>query len=542
MRLAGALLLVGLTGALGQTSSQLNTELCRQLLARNISGTIVLQQLFENQQRQNSALYGTAVVTTLPGTDALTGEVSWRTSGAFGLASLSSSKRLMSLDTPVRLGGVSELLVVAAALMMPSIANNLNQAVNPQYMPNNLPLRNPSYGTQDITYKMLMWHTSSLIDTGYANFIRRPTCTTAGECGGESAVFFRTFIEQTFAPVTLGSQTLDPRIFGSQMPGAESSFQYAHINIALLAYVMDGMIRDGSETVQSLDKTVGSFIEERILHPLGMGSTFYLAQSGQVPLLTNQRLSQLENMKVREYDSSGTADARFVHSNYPADVMQFSSALDLGMRLAGALLAPPQSGDCEPAAICAAGRLMRSTTTTVTTNARTNQVSQGLGVVFYDPERICAETIASGLFSKCPLRSGHQVWGYVSAGSGTDRTSVAGVYCTDAASGSTARASCVSVLQAVRDSGSGTPTTPNANFAMAGAAFQTAFGESDTAVITSADDDDDLYGLWVFFGVVGTFVFVLCASYTTEFLIQPASATTGAKRQVVSQDPAMPGM
>eukprot|EP01062_Namystynia_karyoxenos_P062703 TRINITY_DN55580_c0_g1_i1.p1 TRINITY_DN55580_c0_g1~~TRINITY_DN55580_c0_g1_i1.p1 ORF type:complete len:584 (+),score=237.39 TRINITY_DN55580_c0_g1_i1:101-1753(+) len=521
------------------TSTQLNLNLCRQLLERNMSGSLILQQLFENQQRQNSALYGAAVVTLLPGLSAPS-EVSWRTSGAFGLSSLSSPTRAFSLDTPTRIGSVSELMVVAAALTMTNtIANNLDQPVNPQYMPNSLPLKNPSYSTQDITYRMLMQHTSSLADTGYANYIRRPSCSASGECGGESAETFRTFVEQTFAPVTLGSQTLDPKIFGSQMPGADASYRFAHVNTALLAYIMDRIIQDGAETVQSVDKSVGSYIEERILHPLGMGSTFYLSNQGQVPVLANQRLSQYENMKAREYDSTGTADARFVHSNYPGDVMQFSSALDIGSRLAAVLLAPASTGttDCEPAALCAVGKRMRDTAITVSANAREFQTKQGLGVVYYDPERICAETIASGMFSKCPLKAEHQVWGYVSAASATDRTSVAGVYCTDASGGSTVRSSCVTVLQAVKYTAVG-QTSARANFAMAGAAFQTAFGESERAIITGADDDDDLYGLWVFFGVIGTIGFVLVASYFTEFLVQPASANPPVVKRQGVQDPA----
>eukprot|EP00756_Hemistasia_phaeocysticola_P034329 Hpha_TRINITY_DN16516_c1_g17::TRINITY_DN16516_c1_g17_i1::g.136861::m.136861 len=489
-----------------------------------------LRQLFENQQGSNTALYGTAVTTLLPG--GTTSAVSWRTSAAYGYASTASSAtRAMSLDTPVRLGAVSELLVVASALLIDSIAQNINQPVDSRYLPHdNLVLRNPAYPTQDITYKMLMWHTSSITEPGYASYASATSCTLTGVCGGDSATEFRTFVEAVFAPSssTLGTTTFDPAVFGSQMPGAESSYSHSRLNTALLAYIIDGMVKDGSVSVSSQVQTIGSFIEEQILVPLGMASTFYLLRDGSVPKLTNQALGQYENAKVREYDSSGTADARYVHANYPGDVMQFSSSLDIGFRLASALLAPPLTGDCEPARLCQVGRTMRNSMQTVTTNARDLQVGQGLGVVFYDPESICAETIATGLFSKCPLMTSHKVWGYVSAGmAGVDRTSVPSVLCTDAAGGSSERAACVSVMQAVRYNPAVT-TSARQNFAMAGAAFQITFGEAETTLVSRSGDDDDLYGLWVFFGVVGTVGFVLVASYFTEFLIQPANANPPA--------------
>lgn len=494
-----------------------------------------LRQLFESQQANNPDLYATAITTLLPGGGS-TSSVSWRTSAAYGQADFAaSSMRAMSLDTPVRLGAVSELLVVAAALLIPAIAKGLNQPVDNKYLPHkasNVVLRNPAYPNQDITYKMLMQHTSSISEPGYAGYALSASCTVTGVCGGTQAEDFRTFVENVFSTSTstLGTTTFDPAVFGSQMPGAVNSYSHSRLNTALLAYVIDDMIKQGAVTVNSQVQTVGSFIEEQILVPLGMASTFYLLQDGSVPKLTNQAIGQYEKAKVSEYDQSGTADARYVHSNYPGDVMQFSSSLDIGFRLASVLLAPPLSttGDCEPVLLCQVGRLMRSNQLTVTSPSHPLQVGQGLGVVFYDPEAVCAQTVATGLFSKCPLTSSHTLWGFVSGGmAGVDRTSIPGILCTDGAAGASERASCVSVMQAVRYN-QATPTDTLSNFAMAGAAFQTTFGEAESPLVTRSSDDDDLYGLWVFFGVVGTVGFVLVASYFTEFLIQPANANPPA--------------
>ena len=133
--------------------------------------------------------------------------------------------------------------------------------------------------------------------------------------------------------------------------------------------------------------------------------------------------------------------------------------------------------------------------------------------------KICSHTTGSSIFTKCPLAKEHKVWGYMTEGT---ETTVAGIMCTDAMGVSTVnKASCVAVTMAYKQS-STKPGNLQA-FALAGAAFQTAFGETTVPVVVSSDNADDLYGLWVGLGVCLTIVFVVAASFLTEFLLQPTA-------------------
>eukprot|EP01060_Flectonema_neradi_P012051 TRINITY_DN1897_c0_g1_i1.p1 TRINITY_DN1897_c0_g1~~TRINITY_DN1897_c0_g1_i1.p1 ORF type:complete len:522 (+),score=114.17 TRINITY_DN1897_c0_g1_i1:44-1567(+) len=418
----------------------------------------------------------------------------------------------MSTTSPMRAGGLAEMLVVAAALKMNVISQSLTSQVPKEYIPNELDLRNPNSNTKVISYQMLMQHTSSLSDNSFSyGSIDTPTCTqSTGQCSGAASQEFRPWMEEKF--VQNGNELAASLFQSNTEPG---TYTYAKINIALLVFIMDKIIEADTNLVSSTTKNAQQYIIEQIIVPLGMSSTFWLNRDGTIPTSGNNALSPYLYSMVREYE--GTSDYYGTHPNNPADFMMWTTVHDM-IKFANAVLAP-LSG-CTSTTLCTIGNDMKTKNTfETTTNGRTYQTQQGLGLQYYNPEQICAQTSASSnLYSKCPLKAGDNVWGFMTGDSSTDLSSIAGVLCTDS-SGNTAAASCVVVQLANRVTGSA--LTPLNAFSVAGAAFQESFGEVTAFTTTGGNSDNDLYGLWVCLGVVGTVAFVIAMSYFTELFIQP---------------------
>eukprot|EP01061_Rhynchopus_euleeides_P013027 TRINITY_DN22856_c0_g4_i1.p1 TRINITY_DN22856_c0_g4~~TRINITY_DN22856_c0_g4_i1.p1 ORF type:complete len:511 (+),score=181.49 TRINITY_DN22856_c0_g4_i1:46-1578(+) len=477
------------------------------LLQGATAQTGTLSALFAEQQA-DSTLYAAQVMTTLKG------EVVWGATGAYGQRDI-TTQDAMRIDSEVRIGGIAELVVVAAALTVPTIREGLALEVPSKYMPSNLPARNPD--NIAITYEMLMKHTSSLVDRAeYGSRLATTSCDVKlGTCSPAQGEQFVAWVESTFADS--GTKQIAANLFSGAPPG--SAVAYAHINTALLAYVMHRMVMDDHIKVASTSNDVAAYIYEQVIQPSGMASTFYSEVSAALPKRGNDAMSAVLMSMMYEYSQSKSI-TWLTHPNLPADVHLYSTPGDL-IRLAAQLL-DPSDASCvnDMTTLCGIGRAMRSQNGLVATTGRQNQVSQGLGVMYYDPLQICSLTIASTAFSECPLRGENKVWGFMTGGTATDVTTVSGILCTDATGVTSAnRASCVAVTQGF-SRGTGT-LSPNDAFAMAGAAFQVAFGQTTVTSIQTDDSTNDLYGLWVGFGVVGTIVFVVAASFFTEFLIQP---------------------
>eukprot|EP01063_Lacrimia_lanifica_P042040 TRINITY_DN9972_c0_g1_i1.p2 TRINITY_DN9972_c0_g1~~TRINITY_DN9972_c0_g1_i1.p2 ORF type:complete len:522 (+),score=194.27 TRINITY_DN9972_c0_g1_i1:66-1631(+) len=473
-----------------------------------------LEALYDAQTKKNPSLVATTVLTALKGKTQLSN------SRAFGARSstTSAASAEMALDTEVRIGSMAEMLVVAAALTVPEIAQTPNAQIPTEYLPNKV--------DEVISYQSLMQHTSGLIDpqgtaSDYNSKLEEPQCNwVTGECVDNSfgqADWFATWMKNTFAVTTAGklSRTLrDPEQTGE--------YRFAHLNTALLAYVLDQMVIQMEITVKNSAKGVAALIYEAVIQPLGMSNTFYQDLRTIVPLRGNEALSATLSSMLYEYE--GSKQITMTHPNGYADVMLFSNTFDI-MRFANGLLATKE-GACvaSSATLCGVGQMMRDKVFRVQAlgqNTRSFHIQQSLGIQYFSPSVICAELTSSGVFEKCPLDDTDSVWGYITGGEGrgTDRTTIAAVLCTDA-SGLTEHPSCTVVLQGHKKQLNAGALDPKSAVAMAAAAMQVTFG--DTPVATSVgSDSNDLYGLWVGFGVFGTIIFVIAASYLTEFLIQP---------------------
>ena len=312
------------------TMNALSGILVFSLLSGVAAQTGTLLELYNSQKTANDALYAAQVMTTRKG------EVVWGATGAFG-ERVKNPSDAMRIDTPVRVSSVAELLVVATALSISRIRENVDSQVPSSYMPNGLALKNPRDASNSkISYAMLMQHTSSLIDrASYADALVRPTCTySTGTCTGVSTdVTFASWVETTFA--TAGATTINSNVFSDATPG---TVQYSHLNTALLAYIVQGLIADGNATLSVPGSSVGALVYERILQPSGMASSFYSELQGTIARTTDGALSAMYNAIMYEYTSTTTATVvTFVHPNRPADVQLYSTPGDM-LKLAAQIL------------------------------------------------------------------------------------------------------------------------------------------------------------------------------------------------------------
>eukprot|EP00672_Neobodo_designis_P016755 CAMPEP_0174835638 /NCGR_PEP_ID=MMETSP1114-20130205/5506_1 /TAXON_ID=312471 /ORGANISM="Neobodo designis, Strain CCAP 1951/1" /LENGTH=516 /DNA_ID=CAMNT_0016069591 /DNA_START=56 /DNA_END=1606 /DNA_ORIENTATION=- len=434
-------------------------------------------------------------------------------SGAFGFADRTNGNAMM-LDNIVRVNTLSETLVVAAALRLvaASVLPSIDSTIPTTYLPQQVSLINPAHATTPITLRMLMTHTSTLSDASFE---------TARRTSPTAVVDLRSFVTSYMVTSSGGVNTLSTSIFtAGATPGSTAAYNYARINTAVLTFIIEMAVIANPGQITGTTYTALAYVREKILSPLGMSDTVTMTTTGGFPTLSYPTLGDAYSERVVEDRSSAgtTLTSRTLHPAYFSDYMTFSSPLDLARLVQSLFLSTSTSTSSNLAAI---GNVMKSKT--VVNGGVSAMTATGLGIMYFNGATMCASALATGAITKCPLTAAHNVWGFVSSG----QFSLVGYYCTDAVS--TTNPTCVTTVHTYNDAGSAGTKPVELSQAMAAAALQLAIGDTSQVSQTtvSSSSRSDLYGVWVFFGVLGVLIFVFLASYATEAIIQPAPVTNG---------------
>lgn len=484
------------------------------------TATAAIKKAFAFQQRGDSTLLATSVVTQ----DALRTVANYDSVGAGG----SSLSVPFESTTPVRMNHLSELLVTTAVMLMidANLLPALDSAIPTQYLPRGIAFFNPAYPSTPLTLRHLLTHTSTITDGKFATFAKTSP---------DPVLDIRSFAEAYFLQSSQGAFTIATDIFTAKSPGTSASYQYSKANIALLTFIGEQVVIATPTVVSTTQKTFLSYVHEKIISPLGMTSTFVRMPDGSLPQLAYQSNVPLFNDAVMQDQSSAGVEMTRIttHPAYFAQSMAYSTTGDVS-KLMRALFFDPRTATTS--SFRSIGSRMKSTTISVLglTTANTAQVSQGLGIMFFDGAQVCSFALTTGAVSRCPFSSTSSVWGVVATGEHSQMSAI----CSDSLSST--NPTCVTSAHAFFQSA--TVKSSQLGLAMAGASFQSSIGDTSTITQTgsSVNGNNALYGVWVFFGVIGVLIFTVVAAYVTEYVIQPAPAITGVAPPTAAVPPPAP--
>ncbi|CUI12359.1 beta lactamase-like protein, putative [Bodo saltans] len=412
-------------------------------------------------------------------------------------------------DTPLRANtglGEASVAVLVQTLITSQILPQLDSSVPTRFFPGGVQMLNPSFPGVPLTLRMLMTHTSSILDNG-ALFT---SPTTSGT--GVAQTSLRTYAESYFLTSgSSGTSSVATDIWSSLQPGLTSTYQYARANIVLLSYILEQVIAENPTLVTSSQKTVGAYIQESVFAALGMTDTFFVLPDGSYPM-TSTGFNVFGVRVAAETSASGVVVTTVpLYAGYTADVMIRTSANDVH-KLMRALFLDSTS------AFYTIGQAMIASLTTVTDSVRTGVIKQGFGIVGFSPSLLCSSagsvlTLTAG----CSVSSSTL---YGITGVGTTSSVVA--VCTaniDTSAGSTCTTSVFSYNPSAAMSLSST------GFVAAAAAFNDQFIDSavteGTTITPDGQTPEAIYGFYVFLGVIGSAVGVLFMAYVGEYVLRP---------------------
>jgi len=471
------------------------------LMTPNVCANPLFSKVFDSQKTSDSSIYAASVVT-----QDKTG-IRWDLSGAYGTINTNNPiGNQMSLDTLTRVNQLSEVVVCLAALKLnKDNALSLDNPLSTEFTPQSATFTHPDTA-KTLTVNMLMTHTSLLNEVGFSTFFQITTLGTPPT----GAIDFTRFILSYFFQTVNGVVTLKTTIWTNVAAGSAHRYSYSRANIALLAFYLDRFIaRNTPSGATNLD----TYIQRAIFGPMGIQDSFFQSEDGSYP--SNVGTSE---RRLSDLSAPGTAPSVFVHPAKYVDVMFYSTPLDIS-RLSRELFLNTQSTFFSLGTSMKKPTDISASTATTGFTIRTSQTLQGLGIYYFSAVDMCNLALSSKLITACPLKSDTQVWGYISA----ERTTVTGFFCTDLF---VTNPVCVTTFHVYFTAA--IPKSANLALAMAAVAIQEAVGDKASVIVTNTDGSSDrLYGLWVFFGVVGTITFVLLAAYFTEYIIQPAPMAGG---------------
>jgi len=197
----------------------------------------------------DSFIRATCSTSHIPGVATWTcknGQVIWQQ--CYGYANLEDS--IPVADTTLfMLASISKTVIATAIMQLwEQDSFELDDDIN-DYLPFNV--RNPNYPDSIITFRMLMTHTSSIMDNW-------PLLTSLLAWGGDSPIPLRSFLEDYLVP---GGAYYDSAAnFFDYPPG--STWGYCNVAAALLAYL-----------VEAIDDSFPAYCQDSIFYPLNMNET-----------------------------------------------------------------------------------------------------------------------------------------------------------------------------------------------------------------------------------------------------------------------------
>lgn len=434
---------------------------------------------------------------------------------ADGFAAADNSKR-MSLSTAVRGNTYGEVLlaVVVQQLIQELVLPQPDENIPSRLLPAGLPFINPNFAGQPLTLRMLLTHTSSLIDR--ARFDQAPFLVSAGS----TVTDVRTFCESYFLSVTGGTSSVATDIWGTNEPGQAASYQYAKSNVALLTYVVQQTIGERTSLVTGQQKTVGALIQERVLNPLGMTSTYFLLPDGTSPL-TQLGLANLVGGRSVEATPSP------IHASYVSDYMLVTSASDMA-KLANALFVQG-TGTMRSVGTALINSLRPLASRDDTRGGVTHQ---GFGIVAYDVNVVCGNWrgLGAAAAQTCPFSTTRAVYGYGAQSRKGTVVFVCSADVTQPTATTSVATSCAAATYTVSATEAADVPISRGQAITTEAINQihtttVVAPQSLNIVTTDAQTRGVPFGVAVFFGVVGIISFIFIISYFVEFIVRPIAVT-----------------
>jgi CubicO group peptidase (beta-lactamase class C family) len=458
-----------------------------------------------------------AVLGGISGTITKNSGILWSLTQAFGVGGAGRNKPL-TLDSCFGMNTMGEILVAYAAVKLfqdVAFTSSLDNQISTTFSPSGLLLQNPT-NQKPITYKMLLTHTSTITDVGFA----AATLSTPNTVGTLAS-----FIDNYF--VTSGGQLVSSIFMTNKEPGTASAFKFARINVALMAYILERVIVNNNLGYASLKH----YIAQEILGPFGMSSTFFLNPDGSAPgVLPTPDFSVTFSTAAIGSASAYTSyfqgcivdqmstGSVLIHPAYPADFMAYTTLSDLLALISALFINTKFSG---------VSLVMREMLTVDASIAQQAQKGQGLGLTFYDGIAVCASGTTTNTISSCPLTNQTVIIGYSSARG----TTTVGFYCSE-----TVTYGQFCTASAFIYSSSATRSY-DTTMAMAAAAIQEKLGTVTLSTpapppMIRTDGEEKWFGVYVFIAVFGSILIVVFGTSLLQYLFQPATRALNANTAV----------
>ncbi|CUF13614.1 beta lactamase-like protein, putative [Bodo saltans] len=487
--------------------------LCSLLFVAGVTADIgdVNNLLYNTLKASDSTITAVTTATISSG-----GTVQWNSAFTTGVGNRALTTT-MTTDRCFHMNTMGELFVVLAALQLQqdfAFATTLDDTLNTAYTPSNLTFTNPKNG-YNISYKQLMQHTSSILDTSFATFATTSSSTVTS---------LSTFLSSYFVTVTSGVPALNSAVFSSSQPGLATSYSFARANTALLSFILENVIADKNVGFTSL----ADYITATFLAPMGMSSTFFLTNASYpglttIPSFTGTypSMATSNNTVSAAYYSGCVIDqmstVTTLHPAIFADYMGFTTGGDLVRMVKGLFFSTTFSTIVS---------LMRDIVSISTSVARfSGQSGQGLGLQYFNGDTVCASAKGTSVVSTCTVSNATTIYGYLSNRAYMEN----GFLCTN--TGSTTYG-LVCVVTSILHTSSSTRGPANV-MAMAAVTYQDLVGNVTVTGVPAATPvpaqvQSDWFGVYCFLGVYLTLLGTYFGTLALQWLFQPAALAMAA--------------
>lgn len=483
-----------------------------------VVAALVLHVANTAQGDVNTLLYNTLRTTdstiTAVSTTTITsgGTVQWENAYTAGVGNrlLTSS---MTSDRCFHMNTMGELFVVLAALKLQEdftfATTGLDETLSTRYTPGNLTFTNPKNGF-NVTYKQLMQHTSSILDTSFATFATTSSSTVSS---------LSAFCTSYFITSTSGVPAINTAVFASSQPGLATSYGFARANIALLSFILENVVLDKATGASSL----AEYIAVNFFAPMGMSSTFFLTNASYPGLTTIPSFSGTYTSMTTSNDTVSAAyysgcvidqmtTVTTLHPAVFADYMGFTTSGDLVRMVRGLFFSTT---------FATIVSLMKDIVSISTSVARmSGQTGQGLGLEYFNGDTVCAAAKGTSVVSTCPVSNATTIYGYIS-----NRAFIENGFLCTSTSSSTYGLVCVVTTVLHTTSSSRGPTNV---MAMSAVTFQDLVGNVTVAnvpagVATPDQVQSEWFGVYCFLGVYLTLLGTYFGTMALQWLFQPAA-------------------
>ena len=345
-----------------------------------------------------------------------------------------------------------------------------------------------------------------------------------------------TFGNSVFLSSVGGTFSVASDIWGAGEPGIATTHAWAASNVALLTYVVQQKITAVPSLVTGAQKTVWAYIQEQIINPYGLTSTYILLPDGSKPLV-QQGIQTVRGANTNTQPTQQKVEASYLSGTYMVqtslnDIARFFYELYMGAN----------------SDMLAIGALMITSPVAVTETTRPGVSQQGLGMVLLDRDTMCnswAATTTSRLSSTCPYSSGVSIPAFVSVIDSTSTTAfnagcsaptasvlsatttvAAGTITLGGSGGQRCWASAVLSTSSAILNGATVPTALRsvaAESVLQSTTTSLDLGGFSSDVITpDTQKRDAAFGFSLFGCLVGLFLGILVWSYINEVIVTPA--------------------